>query len=246
MASTGIPQLNVPVFAGQGSAAANTIQTRQQALQDATSPSGSILLSACHEAFHAELSSLSPTELTQANIDIADFKSKVSLLSIPDRRYLHNPIISGPTLFLIQSLRYIAFIQTSGVSADSLTPFSDVLKGNLERGMGVLGFSSGILPACVVGTSLSAVTYISRAVEAYRLAIWIGVRTQIYRTVTLEASSAGKNSTNLPWSLVFFGMNKQSAEAAITVFSEVISVPYFGLTCFCFITYVYFCFLQGR
>lgn len=225
MTSSGTSQLDIPVFAGQVTAAANSSQTRQQALHDASSPSGSILLSSCYEAFYTELSTLTPDQLEQVDIDISDFKTPNSLLSIPADRYMHNAVISGTTLFLIQSLRYLAFAESAGASINSLTPFSDVLKRNLEHGMGVLGFSSGILAACVVGTSLSTVVYISRAVEAYRLAFWIGLRTEMYRLVTSSADGVEFDSS-LPWGLVFLGMSKQVAEEAITNFSK---VPYLRL-----------------
>ncbi|KAF8897468.1 hypothetical protein BD779DRAFT_1667443 [Infundibulicybe gibba] len=207
--------LNVPVFAGQGTAAANNALTRQQAVHDASTPAGSLLLSSCFEAFHHEISSLSPEELSRLGLDLSDFTSEVALLQIPPEKYCNDPVITGPTLFLIQSLRYIAFVAESGVSNKSLTPFSDVLKQNSTYGMGVLGFSSGILPACVVGTSLTTVSYITRAVEAYRLSIWIGIRTQIYRANT------SIDIPTLPWSLVFLGMSKKSAEEAIATFTEI-------------------------
>ncbi|TFK43602.1 polyketide synthase [Crucibulum laeve] len=215
MTSTTTPiTLDVPVFAGQGTSAANSPATRQQALRDASSPVGSLLLSACFEAFHSEVSSLSAEELLQAGIDLSDFKNKNALLDLPADRYLTNPIITGTTLFLLQSLRYVAFVEANGAANHSLTPFSDVLKDNLQYNMGILGFSSGILPACVVGTALNTVTYITQSVEAYKLAIWIGIRTQIYRAAVLTSNP------ELPWSLVFLGLDKKSAEEAVNTFNK--------------------------
>lgn len=221
MVSTSFSPIHLPIFAGQGTSVVNTSQTRQQALLDASSASGSTLLSACHEAFIAELSTLSTIDLDIVDVDLTKFRKKEALLVVPDQEsYLHNPVISGPTLFLIQSLRYLAFVEETGLSTDSLTPFSDILKRNSDNKIGVLGFSSGILSACVVSTSLSALAYISRAVEAYRLSIWIGIRTQIYRRHALEFSHLD-NNTALPWSLVFLGMNKAYAEKSIKNFNKV-------------------------
>lgn len=207
--------LNIPVFAGQGTAAANSPATRKQAQKDASSSAGSLLLAACFEAFHSELSSLSQSEILKAGIDISDFKNKNTLLSVSSDRYLNNPIITGTTLFLFQSLRYLAYVEAFGAAEESLTPFSDVLKSNLESEMGVLGFSSGILPAVVAATSFNIVSYISRSVEAYRLAIWIGIRTRQYRDQAVLDDSAA------PWSLVFLGLDKKSAEEAIVAFNSV-------------------------
>ncbi|PBK92884.1 putative polyketide synthase [Armillaria gallica] len=216
--------IDVPVFGGQGTAAANSPQARQQALLDASSPSGSVLLAACHATLHAELETLSSTELSQVNIDLSDFQTKESILALPTERYLHNAVISGTTLFLLQTLRYLAYIDASVASNGSLTPFSDVLKPNSVHGVGVLGFSSGILPAAVVATSFSSVSFLSHAVEAYRLAIWIGVRAQIFRRTTLSGSFPEVVHSS-PWSLVFLGLNKEAAEVAISDFAKTITEP---------------------
>ena len=205
--------LNIPVFAGQGSAAANSPAARTQALSDAASSAGSLLLATCFQAFHCELYSL-PQSLV-SGIDLSDFRNKNDLLHIPAERYLNNPIITGTTLFLLQSLRYLAYVESSAAAEDSLTPFSDILKGNLEHHLGILGFSSGVLPAVVAATSFNMISYISRSVEVYRLAIWIGIRTQQYRHQTILDDSPA------PWSLVFLGLDNKSAEEAITAFNSV-------------------------
>ncbi|KAJ6614787.1 putative polyketide synthase [Mycena sp. CBHHK59/15] len=203
--------MDIPIFAGQGTSGASA--ARQQALLDASSPSGSTLLSACHAAFHTELASLSPQELSRVNIDVADFRSREALLETPGLRYKHNPVVSGASLFLTQSLRYLSFIESAGLAEDSLTPFSDVLK----RSNGILGFSSGILPACLVASSADLITYITHAVEAYRLAIWVGIRMQIYRATVLDAHVIKED---LPWSLVILGVAKEEAEELLRSFSE--------------------------
>ena len=219
MQSRGSPS-HIPVFAGQGTTAVYSPQTRRQALRDASTPSGSTLLSACHEAFQAELSVLPAPDLHNIDIDATDFLQKESLLELPKKRYVNNPVVSGPSLFIIQTLRYLAFIEATGSSTNSLTPFSDLLKPNRDHQLGILGFSSGILPACVVGTSFSTISYISSAVEACRLAIWIGIRTRLYCREVLDAAFMDAD-TILPWSLVFLGMSKTTAEASIRDFNRV-------------------------
>lgn len=205
--------LNIPIFAGQGTAAASSFSTRNQALNDASSPAGSLLLSTCHEAFHAELASLSSDELEQIDIDKADFLTREALLDFRTERYLHNALISGTSLFLIQALRYLAIVDAFAES--SLVPFVDLLRCNAEHNVGILGFSSGILPACVASTSTSAITYISRAVDAYRLAFWIGVRTQQFRVITLNTPG----DPSLPWSIVLLGLGRNDAENLIVKFT---------------------------
>ncbi|KAG6855991.1 Type I Iterative PKS [Tephrocybe sp. NHM501043] len=219
MISTGSPDLHLSIFAGQGTSAAASSQARHRALADASSSSGSLLLSACHEAFLQELSCIPTDDFSALDIDMADFTLPKNLLSVLRERYLHNAVISGSTLFLLQILRYLAFVEATCISTGSLTPFSDVLKANSEHNLGILGFSSGILPACVVATSLSTFGYISKAVEAYRLSLWIGIRSHLYRVQTLKAAPLGLD-TDLPWSLVFMGIGRDEAEEAIAAFSK--------------------------
>jgi hypothetical protein len=220
MVPAALADLHIPVFAGQGTSAFYSPHARDQALRDALTPSGSTFLSACHESFITELSTLSLKSLEEADIDLADFSKPFALLRLPGPRYRHNPVVSGPTLFLLQILRYLAFIDHAVETTGSITPFSDVLQRNAACGTGILGLSSGILPAVVVGTSLNSSTFISRAAEAYRLAIWIGIRTQAYRLQALSAASPN-HDPSLPWSLVFMGLTKEAIDDAVRSFNKV-------------------------
>jgi len=211
--NTRTPLVDVPVFAGQGTVASGSPQVLQQALHDASSSSGFLLLSACHEAFHVEFATLLPDEIKQININLADFTTKNALLAVPQSRYSHNSVISGTRLFLIQALRYLAFAE-SQPSVDPIASFDNILKTNAELGIGILSLSSGILPACVVATSFSTLAFITRAVQAYRLAFWIGARTQMYRFNILKERGLPDDCA-LPWSCVFHGISKQRAEEAI-------------------------------
>ncbi|KAJ7712367.1 putative polyketide synthase [Mycena metata] len=203
--------MDIPIFSGQGTS--GTSAARVQALQDALSPSGATLLTAFHEVFHAELASLSPSQVSVVGINLKDFKSKESLLELPGgNRYQHNPVLSGTTLFLVQSLRYLRFVERDGVPR-TLTPFSDVLK----RTHTILGFSSGILLSCVVASSQNLSSYITNAVQALRLAIWIGVRTQIFRASTLDAAAHAIDDDS-PWGLVILGLSKNEAESLLQGF----------------------------
>lgn len=220
MAPTPALDLHIPVFAGQGTSAFNTPQVREQALRDASTPAGTVLLSACHESFVTELSTLSLADFEEVDIDLADFQKPSSLLKLPDACYRQNPVISGSTLFLLQALRYLSFIDHIAEFTGSCTPFSDVLQRNAERGTGVLGLSSGILPAVIVGTSLNSSTFLSRAAEAYRLSLWIGIRTQAYRRRALS-NAPPDCDLSLPWGIVVMGMTREAIDDLIHAFHEV-------------------------
>ncbi|KIL57002.1 hypothetical protein M378DRAFT_133566 [Amanita muscaria Koide BX008] len=217
MAST--EELNVLVFAGQGTTAINSPDTRQQALRDAEHPLCAVLLSSCYKAFISELSSLPPTDYDDIDLKLADFPSLYSLLELTGDKYLYNPIITGPTLFLVQALRYLAHIEGLEAEPETVAPFSDILTCNRKYAVGLLGFSSGILPACVIASSTTPLDYVSRAIEAYRLTLWIGIRTQLYRKKALFLHSH-ITEPSLPWSLVFFGLTREAAEDALASFNK--------------------------
>ncbi|ESK90423.1 polyketide synthase [Moniliophthora roreri MCA 2997] len=210
----------IPIFAGQGSTGAQSSDTFSQAIADSRSPSGSTLLASCHHAFHNELLSLSSSERQPIEIDLQDFPTPVALLSYPHSRYRHNPIISSSSLFLIQSLRYLAFVESESQSpARPDAGLHDRLHES-QRLSEILGFSSGILPACLIATSLSTITYLSRAVELYRLALWVSIRAQIYR-VDAESRCPAHDRRVSSWSVVFLGLTPILAQEALDGFAHI-------------------------
>jgi hypothetical protein len=225
------PHVDVPVFAGQGTFAIFSPQTRRQALRDAASPSGAFLLSAFHQSFCTEMAALHSAG-ESVDIDVGDFATPLSLLNTPFDRHLNNAVLSGTTLFIIQSLRYLAYIEDAVVGSNTGTPsplFTDALKENIECGVGVLGFSSGILPACVVAASPSRLTFVVNAVESFRLAFWIGVRCMQHRVSALNMNGGPGKECSQPWSLVVFGLSRKAVEEAVERFLGLVSNVLFFL-----------------
>ncbi|KAJ7621501.1 hypothetical protein DFH06DRAFT_1448289 [Mycena polygramma] len=204
--------VDLTLFAGQGTSGLTTART--QALQDARSASGATLLSACHGIFHAELSSLSPEQLGGlCGVNLQDFENPESIIEVPPVRYRNNPIVSWAS-FLSQALRYLAYVEGKGVADASLTPFSDVLK----QSDGILGFSAGVVIACVVASSSDLASYISHAAQAYRLVLWIGIHMQIYRTTVIDSADTAIHDDS-PWGIVIMGISKDEAESRIKAFA---------------------------
>ncbi|KAG1818621.1 putative polyketide synthase [Suillus subaureus] len=206
------PTVSVPLFPGQGSSSGALALALQQALRDIRSPSGHLLLASCHEAFHAEVLKLSADELNETHISLVDFQEATSLLS-SSSLYQNNPIISSISLFLVQALRYLAHFSGSSTEPNGRSTFAD----NADHSLGVTGFSSGIITACVVGASNSVLTFMSNAVEAFRLAFWIGVRSMQHRTKELQ-SALGFPDTGLPWSVVCVGLSRADVLGFISDF----------------------------
>ena len=200
----------LPVFAGQGSTRRSLSHAAEQAVRDADSPAGSLLLSSCLDVFLAELAALSSVELDQSGICSCDFTEPRRLL-IPDPKYAKNHVISGIFLFLAQVLRYQSYVHTTSCS------FSDLLKINIDHAAGVLGLSSGIFPACVVAASRSPLSYITTATEVFRLVFWIALRVmQSTRTLLKEKPV----DTTLPWSVACLGLAKADVEQHIARFEQ--------------------------
>jgi hypothetical protein len=208
-------RLIIPVFSGQGSTSVDSRRVQDQALISSSSPAGTLLLSSCFGAFHSDLSSLSDTELEMTGVSLADFDRPFTLLAVPPKKYFRNPVLSGTRLLLIQALIYLEWAtRTVGGAPDT---FSALLERNRRYRVGVVGFSSGIISASVVGTSATTLDYLSNATSAFRVALWIGVRTQCYR-IRAHIASAIYVNDDRSWSRILLGMGYHATEEAISQF----------------------------
>lgn len=211
----------VPIFGGQGMM---SLKDSEKILSLATSPSGAVLLDACYTAFHDELLSLTPEELRNIDICASDFKNMDSILFPDSQKYHDNPTLSGATLILLQNLAYLVYAESPCVKGAQLS-FEHALRSHTSGRVGVLGFSSGIISACVVATSPSVPSFISNALQAYRLALWIGIRSQIHRKHLLDSSIPERLGEACPWSLMLRGLNKHQAQQFISCFNQVCLIP---------------------
>lgn len=202
---------SIPVFAGQGSLALFTPKALTIATQDASTPTGSLLLSAMHHAFTTELSSLPPTQLSVLGIDLADFRTPHALLA-PSDKYHTSCVVQGATLCLLQLLRYLSHIEaTPGIAFDTAATLTAE----------VAGFCSGSLAAAVVASSHTTLDFLCHSVEALKLAVWIGYEAELYR---LSQRRDGETEI-LSWGLVVFGWTRDIALQRIDAFNLTVSPP---------------------
>jgi hypothetical protein len=207
-------RLIIPIFSGQGSTSVDSRRVQDQAFICSSSPAGTMLLSSCFQAFHSDLSSLSNTELEMTGVSLTDFDRPSTLLAVPPKKYSRNPVVSGTRLLLIQALVYLEW--TTRTIGDASDVFSVLLEPNRGYRVGIVGFSSGIISACIVGTSATLLDYLSNSVSAFRVALWIGVRTRCYRNRTLIASSHTNDDRS--WSRILLGIGYHATEEAISQF----------------------------
>lgn len=207
-------RLIIPIFSGQGSTSVDSRRVQDQAFISSSSPAGTILLSSCFQAFHSDLASLSDTELEMTGVSLTDFDQPSTLLVVPPKKYFRNAVVSGTRLLLIQALVYLEWAtRTTGDAPDALTI---LLERNRGYHVGIVGFSSGIISACIVGTSSTLLDYLSNSVSAFRVALWIGVRAQCYRIRALIASSHINDDRS--WSRILLGIGYHATEEAISQF----------------------------
>ncbi|KAF4617207.1 hypothetical protein D9613_006324 [Agrocybe pediades] len=216
MASRTHPSLLIPVFGGQGSTILGASQDLG-ALPRTTSVS--FLLDACYSAFHSEFASIDPIDHAKVGVCLSHFKAPLSIICPPYDIYLVNPAYSMPALLLNQALLYLSYVEDKAATSLQAISFTDFLQSNATCSVGVIGFSSGVLAACVVATSPSQHSFVHHAVEAYRLAIWIGIQSQIYRSDVLDQGHA--HSRLLPWGFVLIGLNKDRLQDLVHEFNEV-------------------------
>jgi len=185
--------------------------------------SGKFLLDSCFSAFCAELASLESHLTAMVDICASHFKEPHSILHPPYDTYITNPAFSMPALLLKQTLLYLSYVEDNVAVPDALSPsFTDFLQTNADYGVGVVGFSSGIMSACVVATSPSPYVFVCHAVEAYRLALRIGIQSQICRAQILQP---GRHDSR-PWGLVLIGINKNLLQQMVHEFNEVFPPEY--------------------
>lgn len=202
---------SIPVFAGQGSLALFTPKALAIATQDASTPTGSLLLSAMHHAFTTELSSLPPAQLSVLGIDLADFRTPHALLA-PSDKYHTSCVVQGATLCLLQLLRYLSHIEaTPGIEFDTAATLTAE----------VAGFCSGSLAAAVVASSHTTLDFLCHSVEALKLAVWIGCEAELYRLSQRRDSE----TEILSWGLVVFGWTREVALQRIDAFNLTVSPP---------------------
>ena len=202
----------VPIFSSlDTSATISEAWLKQQSLADSNSSAGSLLLQSCHHAFVEELTSLSSIDFCLLGISLDDFPTPTSLLT--HKRNTSHILLSHSFTFLFQALRWLSLIGFSrqDVSIESFD-------------VGCLSFSLGVLIAPVIASSATLLDYLSSAVEAYKVSLWIGIRVHLHQNSD-PSRTAPHNSS---WSVVCTGISPPAAQQCIADFHVTVSdvVPF--------------------
>jgi hypothetical protein len=161
----------------------------QTAAQDADLPESKLLLEECYHIFHVEIAKATERGVCFLDIRLSDFDGPDKLLRPPEY-YQRNVAIQHTTLYLVQILRYIRF-----------------MNGSYEL-LGAAGFCAGLLPAAVAATSSNTIEFLSRARIFFYVALWLGIRSQAYRR---NQNVNDSFQPNLPWSIIVHGLSADLA-----------------------------------
>ncbi|KAF5309598.1 hypothetical protein D9611_013960 [Ephemerocybe angulata] len=183
------------------------------------SPLSISLLAGCHHAYVAELQSLNPDILLEIGVDNDQLlRSPDWLLGSPDKDA--TPILALPRQYVQQSLHYLTYLEDEHTV--SIDPMATLL------GATIVASSTGLLPAVAARTSTTIAQYLSRVVEFFRIAFWVGVRTtqKVFRAKedTFNVLVEGISKCNLVRVLDEFREGNPGVLAISAVLSEMSSV----------------------
>ena len=196
----------VPIFSGF--AAATSDEWLDRSLSDSLSPSGSLLLQSCYRAFLEELASLPSEDLSLLGISLDNFHTPASLLT--HERNANNIMLSHSFLFLSQALRWLSVTDYSRRGA----PVQQ-----FDTNVGILSFSLGVLVAPVIASSITLLDYLYSAVEAYKVALWIGIRVHLHH----HRNPSYTALTDHSWSIACAGISPLAVQRLITDFHLAVS-----------------------
>lgn len=209
----------LPLFGGQGLATAVPSSDYYSTVPFNASPSGTLLLESCHAVLLEEIACLKAEDLDHLGICAQDYSDQNTVIYPLKTAHRNDPVFSGTILLLDQALRFLAYINNISNPSPSSKPILDALRCSPNNTLGITGLSSGILTACVVASSPSIPSFILHCVEAYRLALWIGIRSKLHQISS--TSSYPLSTTRRPWSLVLIGMDKSDILYAIQAYHTV-------------------------
>lgn len=200
------PRRRIVLFGGQGASCLYSTRALYKIRESTCSSKTALsLLSRCHAAFLDELQSLDQSTQDQLAIDPSDFRSPIDLLG-PNASLQNHALVQMVVLVLAQFLQYAA--QTDRCPEGFDAHLEDVLEMN--------GFCSGLLTAAVVASSRNKAVFSLFAVEAFRLAFWLGCRSFLKSRNIQPTPSDGST-----WSLVIIGNNAESVQQDLQYYKSV-------------------------
>lgn len=193
---------DVLLFAGQGSSAHLTTQTfidldnkppELKALLDD-------FLQKCLTAFYAEFDALADDEKKIVGTGAKKDIDKPEALLTPPPLYQGSAVFESVTLYLHQLVDLILYKFQNGIEAVIETA----------------GVCSGMLPAILAASFPSSISsqFIEYAVDGFRLAFWIGLRTSLF------CHQASPDDSHQPWALTVRGCSVEKLQDRVDEYNK--------------------------
>ncbi|KAL4137325.1 hypothetical protein PRIC2_000847 [Phytophthora ramorum] len=198
----------IPEFGGQGTVYWKELQ-RLNAVAPKTSTTRAFIDSAAQALL--EESSTNEAECSVAFETVIDVHSWLQSLEVgdaPAKLALDRVYFSMPLLVLTQCANYLNFLETTGVSHESVVKSSAT----------AIGHSQGVVSAVIFSVAKTAQEFVDVGVSVLRYMFWQGLRAQeTYQELLTQYKQDGKKIGNAGPMLAVRGLKKEHVVKAIEV-----------------------------
>ncbi|KAL5503739.1 PKS1 [Sanghuangporus vaninii] len=221
--------MRVLLFDGQGSLPTSSFPC----VQHLQSPLAALFVRQSRAAFNARVSSLTPAARSALNDRATrNILSRIDegsiILPSSDASLLLHPLIALPSLYITQVTRLLEELEMN----------EPLAKGT---SVGVIGYSSGILPALLVATSLpspstadpslpasSQIGLLRNALALFEVAVSIGLEAQIAKECMLREGGISPDDPEYEseWSSVVLGEQRDTLEAKLASWNSQRKIPF--------------------
>lgn len=210
--------MRVLLFDGQG---ATQAASSSNAASTSLRPLAALFVRQAQDTLRARLAALTPD--TERALSIGATRSLLMRLrngqiTLPttDRTLLRQPIVSLPSVYISQTVRLLELLETGVEWDDSV--------------IDIVGYSSGLLPALLVASSVPApsklssslppsaqLTLLRNALALFEVSLLLGVETQVSKLSMLKAGGIALDDpfAEREWSAAVFNETREALEEKI-------------------------------
>ena len=215
--------MRVLLFDGQGATHASSSSS---ATTTCLRPLAALFVQQAHDTLRACLAAISPETERALNAGatrslLSRIRSGRITLPTSDATLLRNPIVSLPSVYVAQVVRLFELLE-AGVEWDCSR-------------IDVVGYSSGLLPALLVATSLPApsgitsplslstqLTLLRNVLALFEVSVVLGVETQVSKLAMLNEIGITLDDpySDREWSAVLFNETREILQAKIAAWNS--------------------------
>ncbi|POM61756.1 Fatty acid synthase subunit alpha, partial [Phytophthora palmivora] len=197
----------IPEFGGQGSSYWKELQTLYAASETNTTRAfiGTAAQALLEESSTEEAKA---SVAFEATIDVHNWLKSLEIGDAPADLALDRVYFSMPLLVLTQCANYLSFLETAGVTHESVVKNSTT----------AVGHSQGVVSAVIFSAAKTAQEFVEIGVSVLRYMFWQGLRAQeTYQNLLTQYKQDGKKIENASPMLAVRGLQKEHVLKAIEV-----------------------------